>query len=393
MNGRLEYRFDPQAVETPAFVLDEGLLRDNLDVLASVKERAGCKVLLALKCFAMFSVFPMLAERLDGVCASSPHEARLGREEFGPGLDKEVHTFAAGYSEKDIRDLCETSDHIVFNSLAQLNRFRPLVRELAAGLGRDIELAVRINPEHSEGAVPIYDPCSPGSRLGIRRAQFDPDGLDGVTGLHWHNLCEQDADCLARTIEAVEKQFADVLPRMRYVNFGGGHHITRPGYDVDLLVDLIVRFKEKWDVEVYLEPGEAVALNAGYLAATVLDVVQADVPVAVMDSAVPCHMPDVIEMPYRPLIAGSGEPGEKPWTCRIGGPSCLAGDVAGEYSFDAPLTAGDKLVFTDMAIYTMVKTNTFNGIRLPSIYRFDPRTETMALVRSFGYEEFRNRLS
>ena len=393
MNGRLEYRFDPQAVETPAFVLDEGLLRDNLDVLASVKERAGCKVLLALKCFAMFSVFPMLAERLDGVCASSPHEARLGREEFGPGLDKEVHTFAAGYSEKDIRDLCETSDHIVFNSLAQLNRFRPLVRELAAGLGRDIELAVRINPEHSEGAVPIYDPCSPGSRLGIRRAQFDPDGLDGITGLHWHNLCEQDADCLARTIEAVEKQFADVLPRMRYVNFGGGHHITRPGYDVNLLVDLIVRFKEKWGVEVYLEPGEAVALNAGYLAATVLDVVQADVPVAVMDSAVPCHMPDVIEMPYRPLIAGSGEPGEKPWTCRIGGPSCLAGDVAGEYSFDAPLTAGDKLVFTDMAIYTMVKTNTFNGIRLPSIYRFDPRTETMALVRSFGYEEFRNRLS
>ena len=393
MNGRLEYRFDPQAVETPAFVLDEGLLRDNLDVLASVKERAGCKVLLALKCFAMFSVFPMLAEKLDGVCASSPHEARLGREEFGPGLDKEVHTFAAGYSEADIRDLCETSDHIVFNSLAQLGRFRPLVRELAAGLGRDIELAVRINPEHSEGAVPIYDPCSPGSRLGIRRAQFDPDGLDGVTGLHWHNLCEQDADCLARTIEAVEQQFADVLPRMRYVNFGGGHHITRPGYDVDLLVDLIVRFKEKWDVEVYLEPGEAVALNAGYLAATVLDVVQADLPVAVMDSAVPCHMPDVIEMPYRPLIAGSGEPGEKAWTCRIGGPSCLAGDVAGEYSFDAPLAAGDKLVFTDMAIYTMVKTNTFNGIRLPSIYRFDPRTETMALVRSFGYEEFRNRLS
>jgi carboxynorspermidine decarboxylase len=393
VNGRLEYRFDPKTVETPAFVLDEGLLRDNLDLLASVKERAGCKVLLALKCFAMFSVFPMLAEKLDGVCASSPHEARLGREEFGPGPGKEVHTFAAGYSEKDVRELCETSDHIVFNSFAQLNRFRPLVRELAEKSGRDVELAVRINPEHSEGATPIYDPCSPGSRLGIRRAQFDPDGLDGVTGLHWHNLCEQDADCLERTIEAVEKQFADVLPRMRYVNFGGGHHVTRPGYDVDLLVDLILRFKEKWGLEVYLEPGEAVALNAGYLVATVLDVVQADVPVVIMDSAVPCHMPDVIEMPYRPIIAGSGEPGEKPWTCRMGGPSCLAGDVAGEYSFDGPLQTGDRLVFTDMAIYTMVKTNTFNGIRLPSIYRYDPRTETMALVRAFGYEEFRNRLS
>ena len=389
MDGRLAYRFDPDSVETPAFVVDEGLLRDNLDLLASVRERAGCKVLLALKCFAMFSVFPMLADKLDGVCASSPHEARLGREEFG----REVHTFAAGYSEADIRELCQTSDHIVFNSFAQLRRFRPLVRELAAELGRDIELAVRINPEHSEGAVPIYDPCSPGSRLGIRRAQFDPDDLDGVTGLHWHNLCEQDADCLERTIEAVERQFADVLPRMRYVNFGGGHHITRTGYDVDLLVDLIVRFKEKWDVEVYLEPGEAVALNAGYLVSTVLDVIQADLPVVIMDSAVPCHMPDVIEMPYRPIIVGSGEPGEKPWTCRMGGPSCLAGDVAGEYSFDTPLAAGDKLVFTDMAIYTMVKTNTFNGIRLPSIHRFDPRTETMALVRAFGYEEFRNRLS
>lgn len=389
MNGRLEYRFDPSRVETPCYVIDEGLLKKNLEVLASVKERAGCKVLLALKCFAMYSVFPMLSEKLDGVCASSPHEARLGREEFG----REVHTFAAGYSERDIRDLCETSDHIVFNSFAQLDRFRPLVRELAAAHGREIELAVRINPEHSEGATPIYDPCSPGSRLGIRRAHFDADNLDGLVGLHWHNLCEQDADCLERTIEAVERQFADVLPRMRYVNFGGGHHITRDDYDVDLLVRLVTRFKEKWGVEVYLEPGEAVALNAGYLAATVLDVVQADMPVVIMDSAVPCHMPDVIEMPYRPFIVDSGEAGEKAWTCRIGGPSCLAGDVAGEYSFDTPLKTGDTLVFTDMAIYTMVKTNTFNGIQLPSIVRFNPDTDTYTTVRTFGYEAFKNRLS
>ena len=389
MDGRQEYRFDPRAVATPAFVVDEGLLAANLDVLADVRERAGCKVLLALKCFAMHAVFPMMAERLDGVCASSPHEARLGREEFG----REVHTFAAGYSEADVRELCATSDHLVFNSFAQLRRFRPLVRELALAAGRDIELAVRINPEHSEGAVPIYDPCAPGSRLGVRRAQFDAGDLDGVSGLHWHNLCEQDADCLERTIAAVERGFGDVLGRMRYVNFGGGHHITRPGYDVDLLVGLVRRFREKWGVEVYLEPGEAAALNAGYLVATVLDVVEADMPIVIMDSAVPCHMPDVIEMPYRPHIVGSGEAGEKAWTCRIGGPSCLAGDVAGEYSFDTPPAPGDRLVFTDMAIYSMVKTNTFNGIQLPSINRFDPATGETTLVRAFGYEDFKNRLS
>ncbi|MBU1610496.1 MAG: carboxynorspermidine decarboxylase [Proteobacteria bacterium] len=397
MDGRTEFRFDPLAVQTPCCVVDEGLLKANLELLASVRERAGCKVLLALKCFSMFSTFPLLATALDGVCASSPHEARLGREEFAPHGGGEIHTFAAGYSEADIRSLCHTSDHLVFNSFAQLARFRPLVAELAGAQGRTIELGIRINPEHSEGAVPVYDPCAPGSRLGVRRAQFDAQhnqvGLDGVTGLHWHNLCEQDADCLERTIAAVEAGFADVLPRMRYVNFGGGHHITRPGYDVDLLVSLIIRFKERWGVEVYLEPGEAVALNAGFLVTTVLDVVQADLPVVIMDSAVPCHMPDVIEMPYRPHVVGSGEAGEKAWTCRIGGPSCLAGDVAGEYSFDAPLETGDRLVFTDMAIYSMVKTNTFNGIQLPGIALFTPQTGEVATLRRFGYQDFRNRLS
>ena len=388
-NGRLACRFDPARVATPAFVVDEGLLADNLTVLGRVKARTGCRILLALKCFAMYRVFPQLAEVLDGVCCSSPHEARLGREEFG----REVHSFAAAYSAADIEDLVLTSDHLVFNSFAQKDRFLPLARQRAAVAGRRLEFGLRINPEHSEGAVPLYDPCAPGSRLGIRRADFRTDRLDGISGLHWHNLCEQDADCLERTVAAVEHAFGDVLPRMAYVNFGGGHHITRPGYDLDLLVSIVNRFRERWGVQVYLEPGEAVALNAGYLVATVLDVVNADLPVAVIDASVPAHMPDVLEMPYRPHVIGAGEPGEKGWTCRIGGLSCLAGDVAGEYSFDRPLVAGDRLVFTDMAIYTMVKTNTFNGVQLPAIVLYHPDEDRLETVRRFGYEDFKTRLS
>ena len=388
-NGRLACRFDPARVATPAFVVDEGLLADNLTVLGRVKARTGCRILLALKCFAMYRVFPQLAEVLDGVCCSSPHEARLGREEFG----REVHSFAAAYSAADIEALALTSDHLVFNSFAQKERFMPLARQRAAAAHRRLEFGLRINPEHSEGAVPLYDPCAPGSRLGIRRADFRTDRLDGISGLHWHNLCEQDADCLERTVAAVEHAFGDVLPRMAYVNFGGGHHITRPGYDLDLLVSIVNRFRERWGVQVYLEPGEAVALNAGYLVATVLDVVNADLPVAVIDASVPAHMPDVLEMPYRPHVIGAGEPGEKGWTCRIGGLSCLAGDVAGEYSFDRPLVAGDRLVFTDMAIYTMVKTNTFNGVQLPAIVLYHPDEDRLETVRRFGYEDFKTRLS
>jgi len=388
-NGRFACRFDPTRVATPAFVIDEGLLEDNLAILAEVKQRTGCRILLALKCFAMFSVFPLLRRTLDGICASSPHEARLGREEFG----REVHSFAAAYSASDIKQLAATSDHLVFNSFGQLERFRSLAEQTAAAAGRTLEFGLRINPEHSEGATPIYDPCAPGSRLGIRRADFRTDKLTGITGLHWHNLCEQDADCLERTVAAVEGSFGEVLPKMAYVNFGGGHHITREGYDLDLLVTIINRFQSRWGTRVYLEPGEAVALNCGYLVATVLDVVRADLPVAIIDASVPAHMPDVLEMPYRPHIIGSGLPGEKPWTCRIGGLSCLAGDVAGEYSFDAPLVPGDRLVFTDMAIYTMVKTNTFNGVQLPAIVLYQPTTDSLVLVRQFGYEDFKSRLS
>jgi len=388
-NGRLACRFDPARVATPAFVVDEGLLRDNLAILARVKEQTGCKILLALKCFALFSVFPLVRQTLDGVCCSSPHEARLGREEFG----REVHSFAAAYSAADIEQLAATSDHLVFNSFGQWQRFRGLAEQTAKSAGRTLEFGLRINPEHSEGAVPIYDPCAPGSRLGIRRADFRAELMEGISGLHWHNLCEQDADCLERTVAAVERNFADIIPQMAYVNFGGGHHITREGYDLDLLLTIVNRFQERWGTQVYLEPGEAVALNCGYLVATVLDVVRADLPVAIIDASVPAHMPDVLEMPYRPHIVGSAKPGEKAWPCRIGGLSCLAGDVAGEYSFAAPLVPGDRLVFTDMAIYTMVKTNTFNGVQLPSIMLYRPETDELSLVRRFGYEDFKNRLS
>jgi len=389
MNGRLECAFDPARVITPAFVVDEGLLRQNLDILDEVKHRTGCRILLALKAFAMFSVFPLLGEVLDGVCASSPHEARLGREEFGG----EVQTFAAAYSESDILDLAETTDHLVFNSFNQLTRFRDLALQKAQSSGKNLQIGLRINPEHSEGAVPMYDPCTPGSRLGVRRRAFREDLLDQVTGLHWHNLCEQNADCLERTIGAVEASFGPFLDRMEYVNFGGGHHITREDYNRPLLIELINRFQDKWSTSVYLEPGEAVALNAGYLVSTVLDIVSADMDIAIIDSSVPAHMPDVLEMPYRPHIIGSGNPGEKSYTCRIGGLSCLAGDVAGEYSFDRPLQVGDRLVFTDMAIYTMVKTNTFNGVQLPAILLYRPERDEMVSIRVFGYNDFKTRLS
>jgi carboxynorspermidine decarboxylase len=365
--------------------VDAARLRANAAILERVRAATGCRILLALKAFAMWSAFGHLRWALDGVCASSPNEARLGREEFGG----EVHAFAAAYSPASLAEIVRHADHVVFNSLGQLERLRPVIETAPRRVG----LALRVHPGRSEGHTPIYDPCAPGSRLGILREELGDSLPEGVEGLHFHALCQHGADALERILTAFEERFARFLPGLSYVNFGGGHHITRPGYDLGLLTRLIRDFQERHGLRVYLEPGEAAALDAGFLVAEVLDVVERGTPQAILDTAVPCHMPDVLEMPYRPHIVGSGLPGEKPFTYRLGGVSCLAGDVAGDYSFDRPLAVGDRLVFTDMAIYSMVKTNTFNGVDLPAILLLEPGENEPHLVRSFGYPDFKERLS
>jgi len=387
---------------TPAFVVDEAALERNLAILAEVKRRTGCRILLALKAFSMFSVFPRMRRVLDGCCASSVHEARLGRETFGG----EVHAFAAAFSEADMREIAALADHVTLNSFAQLRLFQ----HIAAESGRTVACGLRINPEHSEGTAEIYDPCAPRSRLGVRRAAFAGETLHGVTGLHAHTLCEQDAAPFARTLAAIEQRFGDLLPRLAWINFGGGHHITRPGYDLDLLCATLAAFRARHpNIEtIYLEPGEACALNAGTLAATVLDVVENGLPIAILDASCACHMPDVMEMPYRPRVfrdaAWSGQaepgpaadrgcdPGVKAHTVRLAGATCLAGDIIGDWSFDTPLRPGDRVIFEDMAHYTMVKTNTFNGIRLPAILLRGP-DGALRTVRAFGYQDFKSRLS
>jgi len=381
-------------MKTPVFIVDEVRVRRNCEVLASVKERTGCKILLALKGFAMWPLFPTIGNFLDGVCASSPWEARLGREEFGG----EVHAFAAAYSETDFAELLTLCDEIDFNSFAQFKRFCLLVEpDLRAGSNvpggrvQPIKLGLRINPECSTQDHAIYDPCAPKSRLGITRDQFDGENLAGISGLHFHTLCEQNADALEVTLKAVEEKFGEFLSQMEWVNFGGGHHITREDYDVERLCDLINDFKAKYGVQVILEPGEAVALDAGVLVASVLDVVHNEMDIAILDVSCTCHMPDVLEMPYRPVIAGAGEPSEKAHTYRLAGLSCLAGDVIGDWSFDEPLKVGDQFVFEDMAHYTMVKTNFFNGIQHPSIAI--QRGDKIETVRDFGYEDYKRRLS
>ncbi len=390
----------PHLISTPAFVVDAAALDRNVAILSAVKARTGCKILLALKAFSMVAAFDRMRATLDGTCASSLHEARLGRESFGG----EVHAFAAAFSDSDFHGMLPLIDHITFNSFNQWRRFRPLLDTA----GRPIAAGLRINPEHSEGHSALYDPCAPRSRLGIRRDTFTGEALDGLTGLHFHCLCEQQADVLERTLAAVENRFGDLIPRFTWMNFGGGHHITRTDYDVDRLCRIITDFRARHgEMTVYLEPGEAVALNAGVLVATVLDVVVNEIPIAILDASCTCHMPDVLEMPYRPRVyrgdawdGGAttpmgadcgGEPGEKAFTVRLAGPSCLAGDCIGDYSFDRPLHPGDRLIFEDMAHYTMVKTNTFNGINLPSILLRQP-DGSLILVRRFGYDDFTSRL-
>lgn len=397
---------------SPCFVLDEARLLANVKILDDVQRESGAKILLALKAYAAWSTFSLLSRAasgpLFGTCASSVDEARLGREEFGG----EVHAFAAAWSDAEMRELLSLADHIVFNSLEQWRRFRPMILEANAGKrqARPIQCGLRLNPEHSEGATAIYNPCDPRSRLGIRArdlAKFTPADLEGISGLHFHTLCEQGADALQRTLEAMEQKFGNHMDRCSWLNFGGGHHITKPGYDRELLKSLVLSHSQRHRATIYLEPGEAVALDAGWLYTTVLDVVEADMPVAILDTSAACHMPDVLEMPYTPpaWIAGSdgrpeqaAQPRELAWTCRLAGKSCLAGDHIGEYSFPQPLQAGMKVVFGDMAIYSMVKTTTFNGLRLPAIGIYGANGEFGAparfkLLRTFGYDDFRMRLS
>lgn len=378
----MNYNFDANKVPTPCYIVDEPALIRNLEILRGVSERTGAKILLAQKAFSCYHLYPMIGQYLAGTACSGLFEAKLGYEEMG----KENHVFSAAYRESEIDEIISCCGHIIFNSFTQLDKYRE--RVLAAGK----KIGLRINPEFStQEGHEIYDPCSPRSRLGITRKSFRDDDLRGVTGLHFHTLCEQNSDDLEATIDAVEEKFGDILHKMEWINFGGGHHITRDDYDIPRLEKCIRRMQEKYGLEVFLEPGEAIALNAGWLVTEVLDLTENDMPIAILDTSAACHMPDVLEMPYRPPLVGSGEKGEKQYSYRLGSQTCLAGDVIGEYSFDEPLHIGDRLVFGDMAIYSMVKNNTFNGMPLPAIIllKKDGSFETL---RSFGYSDFRERL-
>ena len=375
---------------TPCYLLDEAQLRRNGEILLGVQQRTDCHILLAQKAFSNFNVYPVLAPYLAGTEASGLYESRLGREELP---EKENHVFCAAYRADEFEELLQYADHIVFNSPSQLAKFGPAAKAAGKSIG------LRINPECStQEGHEIYDPCAPGSRLGTTRAQWDaavaahPELPALLDGLHFHTLCEQDADALAVTLAAVEEKFADLLPKMQWLNFGGGHHITRPGYDLATLESCILSVRQKYGVQVYLEPGEAWALNAGYLVTTVLDTLHnGDTSLAILDMSAACHTPDVIEMPYRPPLLDAGEAGEKACTVRLGGPTCLAGDIVGDYSFDVPLTEGDKLIFGDMAIYTTCKNNTFNGMPLPPIWLLGADGSCRELVH-FGYQDFKMRL-
>lgn len=382
-------RFALERVQTPAYVVDLGLLRQNCEKLAMVQREAGVKVLLALKGFSMFSTFRVVREYLSGCCASGLHEALLAHEEFG----KEVHVYAPFFKDEEMKQIIPIADHISFNSVAQWKKFRPMI-EAAKARGRAPSPGLRVNPEHGEVEVELYNPCSPGCRLGTRADSIDEVDLEGLEGLHFHALCEQGSDVLERVVGAVEQRFPKFLEQVKWVNMGGGHHITRSDYDVERLINLLRTFKAKWGKEhVYLEPGEAVGLNTGYLIASVMDIVASEVPTAILDVSATAHMPDTLEMPYRPHIIGAGWPHDHEHRYRLGGPTCLAGDVINEYSFPEPLQIGQKLVFTDMAHYTMVKTTTFNGVPHPDIDIYDPETDELRVVRRFGYEDFKRKLS
>lgn len=371
-------------LRTPYFVADEKRLVKNLKILKSVSDETGCKILLAQKAFSMFYTYPLLKKYLCGTTASGLYEAKLGAEEFGG----ETHVFSPAYREDEFEEILKYANHIVFNSCAQVKKFGKAAKANGKSIG------LRVNPECStQSGTEIYDPCAKGSRLGCTLKELDRSIIGELDGLHFHTLCEQNSDALEETAKAFELKFGDILPNMKWLNFGGGHHITREDYDLERLKRVITHFKEKYNVEIYLEPGEAVVLNAGFLKTSVLEIVHNNgIDIAILDTSAACHMPDVLEMPYRPPLQNSGSANEKAHTYRLAGPTCLAGDVIGDYSFDEPLEESDVLTFEDMALYTMVKTNTFNGMRLPDIvYRNSLGEETV--VKSFGYEDFKNRLS
>lgn len=374
--------FNDIPIQTPFYIVDESILIDNLKLLKSIMDRADCKILLAQKAFSMFKLYPLIGKYLSGTTASGLNEARLGFYEMG----KENHIFSPAYIEYEINEIIEICDHIVFNSINQFNKYKEQV------LKKGKKIGLRINPEFSTQNQPIYDPCAYGSRLGITLKNFDEKVLKAVSGLHFHTLCEQNVDDLIATLNEVEKKFGKYFHNIKWINFGGGHHITRDGYDVEKLIKTILDFKAKYKVEVYLEPGEAVVLNAGYFVSSVVDIVKNDIDIAILDVSASCHMPDVLEMPYRPNVINAGFLNEKKYNYKLGSITCLAGDIIGDYSFDKKLVIGDKLVFCDMAHYTMVKNNTFNGVNLPSIAILKVNNE-INLVKAFDYTDFKNRLS
>lgn len=368
-------------IPTPSYVVHEELIKKNLEILKYVEERSGAHILLAQKAFSMYYFYPLIGEYISGATASGLYEAKLAYEEMG----KENHIFSPAYRDEEFDEILTICDHIVFNSFHQWEKFK----DKAINAGRSC--GIRINPECSTQEHGIYDPCSPGSRLGVTKANFRPELLDGIEGLHFHTLCEQNSNDLETTLNAVEEKFGEYMYGMKWINFGGGHHITREDYDVERLIRLVKHIREKYDAEVYIEPGEAVALNAGFLVTTVMEKVSNGKEIAILDASAACHMPDVLEMPYRPNIIGAGKPGEKPYTYTLSSVTCLAGDIIGEYSFDKPLEIGDRLIFCDMAIYSMCKNNTFNGIGLPSIAVMHG-DEEIEIIKRFGYEDFKCRV-
>lgn len=374
---------DMRALRTPYFLVDERCLLRNLEILKDTAERAGCKILLAQKAFSMYSVYPLMRKYLAGTTASGLYEAKLGAEHFGG----ETHIFSPAYREDEFEEILKYADDLVFNSPAQVKRFGQRAKDAGKSIG------LRVNPECStQDGHEIYDPCAFGSRLGTTLANFDESILSLLDGLHFHTLCEQNSDALEVTVQAFEEKFGKYLYGMKWLNLGGGHHITREDYDIERLIRIVKHLREKYEVDVYLEPGEAAVLNAGFLVSRVLETVSNGIDIAILDTSAACHMPDVLEMPYRPPVKDSGQPNEKAYTYRLGGPTCLAGDVIGDYSFDKPLAAGDLVIFEDMALYTMVKTNTFNGMPLPGIAYRNTAGE-ITIVRTFGYEDFQMRLS